>query len=231
MRSIIFAIVVLTTSSVLADIADVFHNVVRINCPDGVGTGSVFEETETTFHVLTAAHVIQKAKEPGVFYEDCHLNFYGSGKQSDLIPGKVRWANLIDDKKNVAVCRDVALIEVQKKDFGSFPHPAVIPLAKRNVKLKAEETILSTGCPSGNWPSCFLGHVVDVTSFDNMVLLRPNIIPGRSGSPVTDSKGKAVHGVIVWYNNRDNIASAISLQTIYEALDQHRLPVQVDPND
>jgi S1-C subfamily serine protease len=225
MRYILLFLILFPTIASADDIEKTMSSVAKIETTTGVGTGVVIDENEDNFYVLTAAHVLGEA-------EDCEMYFYVNGEQSaEKFPGKVVWK---DHQETPATAKfdkvkDLAYVKVAKIDLTGTPYPTVKKLAKRGSGLKPKDKLFSVGCPNGNWPSGFMGHAIKTDS--NVLWFKPNIIPGRSGSPIFDKNGEVVVGIVIWYNVYTHISGAMSLECIHDSFDSHRPPVTVDPKD
>mgnify|MGYP003333932074 CR=1 FL=1 len=156
------------------------------------GTGFVYKEDKNFFYVMTAGHVID-----GCIKNYCLLHFFNNGKAVDAVQGEIskkdyNKSETIDESELV---RDIAILKVKKTDFKNF-QPTIIPLAPANKRIAIDETVFSLGCPNLRWPSAFLGSVNH--SIPERFFFSPDVIGGRSGSPVYDKNCTMVIGVVIW---------------------------------
>ena len=112
--------------------------VCRVNTNEARGSGTVFQEDEVNYYVLTNGHVIGRAKRG-------HLEFFQDGYKSAMIPFKTEY---VAYEEGTAL--DLAIVSVKKKYFGRYP-PRVIPLAPKGTKIGANDLVMAGGCPSAQW--------------------------------------------------------------------------------
>ena len=82
------------------------------------------------------------------------------------------------------------------------------------------DTIFSVGCPNLNWPSMFMGNCI--LDFEDMFVFGPEVIAGRSGSPMLDRQGRVV-GMIIWQGQKCSIA--VTASRMIELHDWSEAPV------
>lgn len=164
-----------------------------------IGSGTVIAQDQSYFYVITAGHVIGSKKK-------LSLEFYRGQYKSTPIPAEVVWT-----KWNPKFTEeDLALVRVRKALFGKFPHPVVIPLAKKGRKIDKKEVIVSVGCPHGiaavNWSG------ITITQIDDIIPFTPAPVEGRSGSAICNLDATEVLGVMV--RKYETIGVAISADKI-----------------
>ena len=179
-----------------AEILDAYNSVctIHVELEEGWsgGTGFVYEEDKDYYFVMTAGHVVD-----GCIQKFCLLNFFDSGKALESVKGEifkvdfVRTETINDDIE----IRDIAVLKVAKKDLKDFS-PKVIPLAPADKNMAEDEKVFSLGCPDLRWPSAFLGRISRAIS--ERYYFKPNVIGGRSGSPVYNEDCTMVIGVVIW---------------------------------
>jgi len=174
----------------------------RITAPDGGrGTGCVFERSQGTVFVLTAAHVVGPA-------DRVQCEFWRSGHQSQPLAGTVV-LRVQNDRTDAAV---ISLAETQ---FGGLVPPA-IPLATRDYLVAPGQTLCSVGCANGAWSTGWQGHALGYAGDDLRFVPAPAM--GRSGSALFDANGQQIVGVVRarTLDNGEGVAS--SVQSLYGQL-------------
>lgn len=165
------------------------------------GTGVAIREDNHFIYVITAGHVVGTKKSIDVY-------FSRNDKISEAIKAQVLW-----NRFNVEFTeQDLCMLRIAKKDFGHFPLPDVIPLAKENTKIARKEPIISVGYPRGFTPSNWTG--VTVAHLDDLIPFVPGPSKGQSGAAICDVDGKHVLGIIV--RRYETIGVAISGDKIWE---------------
>jgi len=171
----------------------------RITSPDGgVGTGCVFEISQGTVYVLTAAHVVEGG-------QSAQCEFWTTGHQSSPLSGQVI-------AKSTTV--DAAIIAVPEVAFGGIL-PKVIPIAPRSRVIAPGETLTSVGCANGTWSTGWKGHALGYSGADLHFL--PTPANGRSGSAVFDAEGKMIVAVLRARTVNDSEGIATPVQCLYDA--------------
>ena len=193
--------------------------VCRVNTNDGRGSGTVFQEDEENYYVLTNGHVIGRARRG-------HLEFFQDGYKSAMIPFKTEY---VAYEEGTAL--DLAIVSVKKKYFGRYP-PRVIPLAPKGTKIGANDLVMAGGCPSAQWACAWKGRVI--RNSGAVVSFNAAPIGGQSGSGVLilikDDKGE-IHtrlGVLLawrvgdgaWTDDGPNdYGAGLSLKQIYDIIE------------
>jgi len=209
MRFVVAFFLLLPTSVFAADCEEIYQATCRIN---GNATGVVFAQDKTDLWIITAGHAMVDRKEK--LEKEFYVHFFINGKQSPKFKAEPLWHT--HHKKTT---RDLGFIKVKKDQFGLYPLPKPVPLAPEGTKVKKGQSILSCGCPHGNWPSKWKGNVLKV--FPDKFQFHPTPIPGRSGSGIFTEDG--IVGIIIWYSyhtgksNKESYGTAITLGNIYKA--------------
>lgn len=212
MARILCLCLVIVANTAFGGIPDTMSCVVRVVCDSGQGSGVVFDDDEYDLLVLTAGHVVKSASV-------VHLYGYVNGHQTPAAVGYVVWCDLNGMKHDFDTIDDLALIRVPKSAFSRGDLPSIKRLAAANSVLADKSSIFSVGCPTGNWPSGFLGHVTSQRR--RLFWFVPNIVVGRSGSPVFDQSGEVVLGIVIWYNDATGVSTAVSFRAIHDAIQKH----------
>jgi len=147
----------------------------RLTVGGAMGSGTVFEVSAGRIFLVTNAHVATRRAVDVEFWKDGHA--------SRKVPGTTIWADSDTD---------LAVLSVPASELGGVL-PEVIPLAPPETVLRPGETIGSVGCPGGNWPTGFEGHVLGYD--DGRIAYQPPPANGRSGSALFNTAGRIV-GVI-----------------------------------
>ncbi len=219
-RYILFAILIGFPSSACADIKNAMQAVCRVTVTykqpsksDSkvkvtkytIGSGVIYREDEKNFWILTAGHVVSKKD-----IEKIEVAFFTKGFRTTRFKVKRIWVNYTSQAPN-----DLAVLALEKASLSRWHMPKLVPVAPRTRQLKKFQTILTTGCPQGGWPTTFMGHIKNVsdTTFD----LVPCPHKGRSGSAVFDEDGKEIIGIVIWWRDRNGskFGTAVSIEGIY----------------
>jgi hypothetical protein len=167
---------------------------------DSCGTGVVYDETDKSYLILTAGHVVDV---PGMKVE---VRFYHTGEESHLMYGKSIKAEYDESNHN----KDLAIVELSKSQFKNYPKPKIVKLGDKNYKFKRKEKISSIGFPKCGWETAWLGKYTGHVN-KNLIKFAPPPLKGRSGSAIFDSNFKNILGVIT-----RNDGTAISIKKIHE---------------
>ena len=193
--------------------------VCRVNTNGARGSGTVFQEDEDKYYVLTNGHVIERAKRG-------HLEFFQDGYKSAMIPFKTEY---VAYEEGTAL--DLAIVSVKKKYFGRYP-PRVIPLAPKGTKIGANDLVMAGGCPSAQWACIWKGRVLSNTGA--VVSFNAAPIGGQSGSGVLilvkDDKNELQTrlGILLawrvgdgaWTDDgEDDYGAGLSLKQIYDIME------------
>jgi hypothetical protein len=167
----------------------------RISAPDGGrGTGCVFEISQGSVYILTAAHVVEGSNA-------VTCEFWRGGHISSPLRAAV-----ISRAAGV----DVAILAVSEASFGGIL-PAKIPVATKDFALGAGETFTTVGCAKGNWATALEGHVLGYSSEMGMHFV-PSPENGRSGSAIFDRDGTRIVGIVRARSGDDAVGYATTIQ-------------------
>ena len=193
--------------------------VCRVNTSGARGSGTVFQEDEENYYVLTNGHVIERAKRG-------HLEFFQDGYKSSMLPFKTEY---VAYEEGTAL--DLAIVSVKKRYFGRYP-PRVIPLAPKGTKIGANDLVMAGGCPSAQWATAWKGRVLN--NAGAVISFNAAPIGGQSGSGVLilvkDDKGELQTrlGVLLawrvgdgaWTDDGPNdYGAGLSLKQIYDIME------------
>ncbi len=149
-----------------------------------VGTGFAFFKSDDYVWVMTNRHVVGANSQGKTVY----TTWWRSGRQSRKLPMVL-----------VAVSKvyDIAIGQIKIALFkGRLPR--IIPLAEA-VPVATGETILTAGCPSGDWSTATKGHVTKPLTTPAGIYTSFRYLPsprnGRSGSPIFNAAGTRVIGL------------------------------------
>ena len=155
------------------------------NQPAGsVGTGFAFFKSDEYVWVMTNRHVVGANSQGKTVY----TTWWTEGRQSLRVPMIL-----------VAVSQkyDVAIGRIKVALFGQRL-PRIIPLAD-TTPVKTGDTILTAGCPRGDWLTATQGHVVKPVKTPDGQQTAFAYLPvprfGRSGSPIFNAEGTKVVGL------------------------------------
>jgi len=179
------------------------------------GSGTVVEETQTTYKILTNAHVIGNAKT-------VQVEFFRGGHRIGPIPANVIWSRKIDGRDV-----DFAVCEVFKASLGQYK-PRVIPLVPADYKPMPGYYISAVGCDDGRWARGWEGYIQQDSG--TRVIFTPPPVSGQSGSgvmvlvpnPKTGELYTRVGAVLTWrvgHATDDDRAegAAIPISRFYQA--------------
>jgi len=164
----------------------------------GVGSGCVFHIAEGKVLVITAAHVVEGARQ-------ATCEFWYRGHQSAPLQAVVVGAD---------PAADIAVVGLQAREFGGIL-PKVIPLALPQTVVRPGETLTSAGCSNGAWATAFEGHALGYSGTD--LYFVPPPANGRSGSALCNAEGRIVGIVTARTEDRANGMAGIaaSIQAAY----------------
>ena len=198
---------------------EALEGVCRVTTAGSAGSGTVFQEDEDKYYILTNGHVIDRSRRG-------HLEFFQDGYKSAKIPFRTEYSEY---REGTAL--DLAVVSVKKKYFGRFP-PRVIPLAPKGTDIKANDLVMAGGCPSAQWATAWKGRVL--RNAGAVISFNAAPIGGQSGSGVLvlikDDKGE-LHtrlGILLawrigdgaWTDDGPNdYGAGLSLRQIYEIME------------
>jgi len=162
----------------------------------GGGTAFVYKEDDKNLYLLTAGHVVKTHKS-------VQVRFFVGGSYQSALEAKVS-GTAYDDEDHTT---DLATLVIDK--HGLLFSPKVIPLSNKNAVVG--EQILTAGCPAGHWPSACLGKVLKIRLLGKTFNFHPNVIPGRSGSPIIRKGTNEVIGLVIMCNDKIGEGTALSL--------------------
>jgi hypothetical protein len=179
------------------------------------GSGTVVEETQTTYKILTNAHVVGGAKT-------VQVEFFRGGRRIGPVSANVVWSRKVDGRDV-----DFAVCEVAKASLGQYA-PRVIPLAPADYQPKPGYYISAVGCDDGRWARGWEGYIQNDTG--SRVVFTPPPVGGQSGSgvmvlvpnPNTGELYTRVGAVLTWRtghatdDSRAN-GAAIPISRFYQA--------------
>jgi S1-C subfamily serine protease len=201
---------------------EMLYPTVRIETPDGVGSGVVIShrDTEAETYILTAAHVVGDAGKVTVEF----FSHQDTKTQSNIE------ANVLITDTN----KDLALLRVLCDSV------ATAKLAPRDYTPYIFTPVWVVGCSLGLQPRPSQGIITAITlslpsplegegkgEGMNYWEISAPIVPGNSGGPVYDARTHEVIGIAVWVRTYQGqlittMAGVVPIQSIYEFLDSHR---------
>jgi V8-like Glu-specific endopeptidase len=215
MKILLAILVCLSASVVQADVVNSMQSVCMIHAAGegDRGSGVVYEESEDYFYVLTAGHVITKNSK---LLPDLYAYFYKAGEPSGpfLMEMVKLDYNAVVDMTETLTVRDLAILKVKKSLLKKEQYPTVIPLDEK-FDIKLNQQILSIGCPGPTiplrYPSMVHGKIKEIKN--EGFTFTPNVLAGRSGSPVFDIKGDKIIGIVIWTTRNGGRAIAMAGMT------------------
>lgn len=163
---------------------DIIKATVKLNTP-GICTGIVYKEDDEYIYILSAGHCASHTKVVNV-------QLYTNPEPSDWVESDVLFATYITH-----TTEDISVIRSKKSNFGKYPIPKPISLAKNFSTIRKNDEIFSCGCSDGNWPTLFRGFIETVTDVE--INIHPSVINGRSGSGLFNKNGEII-GIVVMTN-------------------------------
>lgn len=155
----------------------------------GLGSGTVVKEDETSYYVLTNAHVVQGGMSFSV-------QFFRNGQFTVHIPAQVVFSKL---SKEQGI--DFAVLQIAKQSLQGLKL-RVIPMAPPDTTLQAGDFITGSGCPRGSWMQTWEARVYQ----DEGNTLKFNMIPeqGQSGSGILKKVGDHYYvvGIVTWRSDQ-----------------------------
>lgn len=201
MKKILAILVLLIPSIAQADVVESMQSVCMIHASKegDRGTGVAYEESKDYIYILTAGHVITNKK--GELLPDLYAYFYKNAVPSGPFPMelvKLDYNTTVDMTETLKI-RDLAILKIKKELIKKEDIPVVIPLAEK-MDIKVDQQILSIGCPGPTTPLSYPSMVHGRIKFikNEGFTFSPNVLAGRSGSPVFDIKGEKIVGIVIW---------------------------------
>ncbi len=159
-----------------------------IHNKEGQGTGFIFERTDRSARIATAAHVI--CSDSGSLFEELRVILNSGGPGEITLPAKVLGFDVTRDLafleirgKNlpepIYLAPDAPVVETMDVVFAGFPYGGQLAVGGVNPALS-----ISKGAVS----SVRMG----VTNATAIIQLDANINPGNSGGPVLNSAGEVI---------------------------------------
>lgn len=191
---------------------EMLYPVVRIETPEGVGSGVVIshrdtESTENAIYILTAAHVVGNNSQVTV-------EIYQT-----VTPLSLSAFVVITDTS-----KDLALLNVLGPASAGVK-PA--KLAPRDYVPYLFTPVWVVGCSLGLPPRPSSGHLSALgdSAVDNYWEVSAPILPGNSGGPVFDGRTYEVIGIAVWvktYHGQlvTTMAGVVPISVVYDFLDE-----------
>lgn len=170
------------------------------------GTGATYEIKDNYAYVLTAGHVVN--------HTDALITaiFFNDGQMMQEVGCEVV-------KITHKEFDDAAILKISTAPFMKQRKTlSTIKLAPNKKEVKSQDIVYSVGCPNMQWPSVFKGHVTRISSGTGTISLLPNVISGRSGSPLLN-KDLEIIGIIIQKDsdwNGTKCGLAISMQQLYQ---------------
>jgi len=215
----VFSLLVITLISILnADtltLKEAQEAVCRITCDESsIGTGTVFQEDEYRFYILTNAHVVDGCK-------DIKIQFFEKVDISEKFLGILIFKRF--DKKY----KDLAIITVNKILLGKLK-PRIIPLAPK-LNFEKDTYLFGSGFPAGRWLQSWQGKIL----FNHGEVFEINMPPhgGQSGTAVLANIGEKTYIIGILSIRVDNLnfeetkiiysrGLVVSLNNIYKMLEE-----------
>lgn len=172
-----------------ASLHDVTDAIAQVTHHNGLGTAFCFKEDTDSYYLMTAGHCCQ-AKAVAI-------NLFHGEKTLQISADIVEKAFMGPLDINV----DAAILKVKKENLGTYPKLNVLSLITNEEAKKVSGTIWTYGCPKGGFPTAYRGRIIGVK--DEEIYFTPTALVGRSGSPIFNSDGTKVIGMIVRWQPDD----------------------------
>lgn len=209
MKAFLFVFLILCSSPTYAGVLEAIQSVCKIKEIDGsdCGSGGAYLQDEDYIYVITAGHVVENIKT-SVCLVECYPNGRPIQAVAGIITHKDYKSRKISEVEVDEPFRDLAIIRIEKSQFKSDKdYPKCIKLATSH-SLKLDDQILSIGCSGPEiplkYPAMFNGYVSKLGN--ERFWFQPNVVAGRSGSPVFDTSGDNIVGIVIWRTNNGGMA-------------------------
>jgi len=150
------------------------NSVVRLLCGEGVGTGTLIDQTR----VLTARHVVEGVK-------DCSAKFV-TGKDT---PAHVVWVSSTDD---------LAILQIEPTDQAT-PLPVSCRAPVEGEEIRVIGMPLDVAWFVYTWGHVAGGQFNPKLNEHDTALLDLTVYPGNSGGPVIDNTGHVIGVLVAMY--------------------------------
>lgn len=181
------------------EINNIFESITKVDAGNSLGSGNCINIDSKYVYILTNAHVVGNDSVVKV-------KFYKKGYESIDFPATVIWKLY---KRNEPL--DMALLTVDRSLLKFTPK--VIKFDFDHI-YKEKDTTLTIGCPEGEWPRAYNGHIVDAGG--GTFRITPTVIPGQSGSALLNHDGTKAIGLIAWQEG--NYGKAMTAETIKKGI-------------
>ena len=184
MKYILMLLLALFVSPVYAqlDIEYLIDRGVKVNNASGVVIG----QDKTSYYILTAGHVVLDEEDEQQFEEQT-IRLQNSGftvavTGSDILASVDEWGDQLNNYLDLAVLKMPRWGKLGLK---------VMSLAKSDWHNKNEKRvpIYTIGAPKGSWLTTVKANA---RIHNGWIDVDPDLIPGRSGSAVTNMKGELI---------------------------------------
>lgn len=231
--AIIFAILAFTTP-VQAEVLTLEQTMaagVRVTAVSGasrgMGSGTVVNQAQGKYFILTNGHVIGGARE-------AYVEFFVDGFKSRGIPAAIEYRHYLEGSTV-----DVAVLSVPETVFaGSALKPRVIYIAPSSFRSKEGDKVGGVACPAGQWLMGWAGRIIRTR--ENTISFNMPSVGGQSGSGVLaniiNEQGKEetrLVGMLSWRigdGSNSTYGAAISCPRLYEIFSGRAQRDAIDTN-
>lgn len=172
------------------------------------GSGTVINEDNDYYYVLTSGHVAASANNVSV-------SFFHENTLLDNVPARIVWQGYIPN-----TIADTCLLAVEKSKLDIIP--VIIHLAPEGTKINQGDIVSGAGYPQGYWCQAWRSRVIKNNGGSIYYEMPP--VEGQSGSGITKIiNGKEyLVGINTWrYEGKNGrYGVAVSLETIYNLFNQ-----------
>ena len=186
----------LTPTQINDRLTRIVESTVRVSVSGGVGTGTVFNEDEDFYYILTNAHVVGNSRTVGLEFTKNHFaspRYVGEVEKRSLLSGQAF---------------DVAVVKLRKSSIPSHIKLPIMEIAGPNDKPR-QLLMVTCGCQAGEMPSVQL--TATTKQDDKLIYYLPTSRPGRSGSSLVDIEGNKIYGLVAWMTGQGRDSQGLAM--------------------
>lgn len=186
----------LTPTQIQDRLTRIVESTVRVSVSGGTGTGTVFNEDENFYYILTNAHVVGNSRTVGLEFTKNHFaspRYVGEVEKRSLLSGQAF---------------DVAVVKIAKSTLPAHIKLPVMEIAGPNDKPR-QILLVTCGCQAGEMPSVQL--TATTKQDDKVIYYLPTSRPGRSGSSLVDIEGNKIYGLVAWMTGQGRDAQGLAM--------------------
>lgn len=186
----------LTPTQIQDRLTRIVESTVRVSVSGGVGTGTVFNEDNDFYYILTNAHVVGNSRTVGLEFTKNHFaspRYIGEVEKRSLLSGQAF---------------DVAVVKIRKNTLPAHIKLPVMEIAGPDDKPR-QLLMVTCGCQAGEMPSVQL--TATTKQDDRLIYYLPTSRPGRSGSALVDIEGNKIYGLVAWMTGQGRDAQGLAM--------------------